>query len=108
MLHHDWVGRQPFRQALFTLQISPGKIAVGFPANQEVAGPLGQLGEVDGVIVGALLIDVDAGLGAHKADIGVSGDQGSHNLVGACPVDQLQVESFILKIPQFNGGILGA
>ena len=93
-------------QHLFSFQILPGEVLLRRPAYEEVAGPLGELGEIDGIIVRSLLIDVNTGLGAHKADICISGDEGCHDLIRARPVDESQINALLFKISKLNGRVL--
>ena len=97
----------PSAQNLLSAQIFPGEIRLRLPPDQEVSGPLGQLGKIDRIVLGALLIYVDAGLGSHESDLGIAGDEGGHDLVGSASVYQGQVNAFFLEIAQLNGRVLG-
>ena len=43
------------------------------------------LGEVNDIIVGALIISIDRSLRAHEPDIRTSGDNGSHGFIRSKP-----------------------
>ena len=74
---------------------------------EEVPSPLGELGEVYGVVIIALDISIDTRLRSHEPDVRIPGYQGCHDLVSPGTVYQCQIDSLLLKIPQLDGGILG-
>ena len=90
-----------------SFQLIPCKAVVRRAGDQKVSRPLCKLGKVYGIVLRTLLVDVNAGLGAHKADVGVPGNQRSHDLVGPASVHKGQVNALLLKIPQLNGCVLG-
>ena len=65
------------------------------------------LGEVYGVILIALDISIDTRLRSMNP-MSASPDYQACDLVSPCTVYQCQIDSLLLKIPQLDGGILGA
>ena len=55
----------------------------------------------------ALIIHIDAGLGAGQTDVRLAGDNGGHDLVGAAAVGQLHRKPLGLKEALTHGHILG-
>ena len=92
---------------IFPFQITPFKVRHFLPGHHKIPGPLGSLREVDHRIIGAFQIGVHGRLRAHKADLGIPGNDGGHHLVGAVAVHQIQLDSLLLKISFLNGHILG-
>ncbi len=78
---------RPSAQDLFAFQLIPGKMIVRLAGHQEITGALGQLGEVDGIILRTAGIGVDTGFGSHEADVSIPADKGSHYLVSPGSVD---------------------
>jgi len=74
---------------------------------RHIRGALGELGEVYGVILIALDISIDAGFRTHESDVGVSGYQSRHDFVRPGTVYQSEIDAFVLKIAELDGGILG-
>ena len=87
------------------LHVVPGEGGVG-AAHQEGAVPLGQLGEDPGIVLLALVVDVDAALAAGQADVALTGHHGGHHLVGAAAVGQLDVQPLVGKEAQLHGHVL--
>ena len=92
---------------IFPFQITPFKVRHFLPGHHKISGPLGSLREIDHRIIGAFQIGVHGRLRAHKADLGIPGNDGGHHLVGAVAVHQIQLDSLLLKISFLNGHILG-
>lgn len=59
-------------QYIFTHQHIPAEIVNGLSGNQEIAGALGQLCKVDGVVGGAFLVSIDCAFTAHETDVSLS------------------------------------
>jgi len=88
-------------------EVLPSEIIHGLSRNKEIAGPLCELGKIDDVIIGSLVVDIDGRLASHKSDIRFTGYQSSSHLVGAETGYQSQVDALLFKISVFNGHVLG-
>ena len=88
-------------------QVFPGKVRHLLAGYKEIAGPLGELGEVDYVVSGAFIVGVDRGFRAHKPNVRAVGEDGGHCLVSAKSGHQFQVDAFFLEISFFDGHIHG-
>lgn len=91
---------------ILSLDLIPGKVFDFFSGNQKVASSLSQLGEIYRIILVALLVLIDGSLWTHKANIGIAGDNGGHSLIGTKSSFQSEVNTFLFKIPFFNGNVL--
>lgn len=70
-----------------------------------VAG--GELAHHLGVVLPALVVDVNRGFRAHQADVRLAREQGGHGLVGAAGVGQLDGQALLLEVALFHGDVLG-
>mgnify|MGYP007123073650 CR=1 FL=1 len=59
-------------QYIFTHQHIPAEIVDRFSGNQEIAGALGQLGEIHSVVGGTFFISIDCAFTAHETDVSLS------------------------------------
>jgi len=84
----------------------PGEGGVLFPAHQEGAVPLGHLGEDLGIVLLALVVHIDGGLGAGEADVDIPREDGGHDLIGPLAVGQLDVDALLAEKAQLDGRVL--
>ena len=86
-------------------QVLPGEAAAG-AAHQERTVPLGELGKDHGVVVLALIVDIDAALRPRQTDVGAAGHHGGHDLIRPAAVGQLHVQPLVGEEAQAHGHVL--
>ena len=81
-----------------SFQVIPGEIRHFLARDEEVAGALGELGEVHYIVGGAFCVSVDRGFRPHEADIRLAGNDSGHCFVGAKSAYEFQVDPFFVKV----------
>ena len=86
-------------------EVGPFEVGFVYSRHEEGAVALGELSEYGGDVRGAADEDIERGFGAAESYIGVAGEDGGHDFIGAAAVGEFYFQVFLFEIAERVGEV---